>query len=164
MAVSGYVRYSECLRGVVMDSHREPVCIEPPTQVGYDPARYLHGPWCRDGRARMARQTHINENMGDNAMGEHTPVPLYVSSSPDYFKGKDAVVLRASDADCGVVVAVFTDTPWRDSLVTLFAAAPVLPAALERSLDWLASYPGGGASEVYDQAREAIRKAKGEAS
>lgn len=40
-------------------------------------------------------------------------------------------------------------------------ALPVLLAALQRSLDWLASYPGGGANAAYDQARAAIAQAEG---
>ena len=31
-----------------------------------------------------------------------------------------------------------------------------MEAALRRSLDWLASYPGGGAQGAYDQARDAL--------
>lgn len=41
----------------------------------------------------------------------------------------------------------------------LIAAAPELLEALLRSLNWLSSYPGGGAMNCYDQAREAIDKA-----
>ena len=44
----------------------------------------------------------------------------------------------------------------------LIAAAPDLLAALERTLSWLTSYPGGGAMGVYDQARAALAKALGE--
>ncbi len=44
----------------------------------------------------------------------------------------------------------------------IIAAAPDMFEALDRSLSWLASYPGGGASECYDQARSAIAKARGE--
>jgi hypothetical protein len=36
-----------------------------------------------------------------------------------------------------------------------------LLSALERSLDWLASYPGGNANATYEQARNAVAKAKG---
>lgn len=41
----------------------------------------------------------------------------------------------------------------------LIAAAPELFEALERTLSWLTSYPGGGAMPVYDQARTALAKA-----
>ena len=41
----------------------------------------------------------------------------------------------------------------------LIAAAPDLLEALQRSLNWLASYPGGNANGVYEQARAAIDKA-----
>jgi hypothetical protein len=44
----------------------------------------------------------------------------------------------------------------------LFAAAPELLAVLQRSLNWLSSYPGGGADGCYDQARAAIARATGE--
>ena len=47
----------------------------------------------------------------------------------------------------------------------LIAAAPDLLEALERTLSWLTSYPGGGTLEpdgVYEQARKAIANAKGE--
>ena len=50
----------------------------------------------------------------------------------------------------------------RKANARLIAAAPDLLEALERSLNWLASYPGGGAIGVYDQARAAIAKARGE--
>ncbi len=43
----------------------------------------------------------------------------------------------------------------------LIAAAPCLLDALQRSLNWLASYPGGGALGCYDQARAAITRATG---
>lgn len=44
----------------------------------------------------------------------------------------------------------------------LIAAAPDLLAALKRSLNWLASYPGGCASNAYDAARAAIAQAEQE--
>lgn len=39
------------------------------------------------------------------------------------------------------------------------AAVPDLIEALQRSLNWLSSYPGGNAVGCYDQARAALRKA-----
>ena len=48
-----------------------------------------------------------------------------------------------------------------DNDARLIAAAPALLEALEHSLDWLASYPGGGAAVAYDKARAAIAQAKG---
>jgi hypothetical protein len=48
----------------------------------------------------------------------------------------------------------------------LIAAAPELLEALERTLNWLASYPGEGTMGIdgpYEQARAALAKAKGEA-
>jgi hypothetical protein len=48
----------------------------------------------------------------------------------------------------------------------LIAAAPELYEALERTLNWLASYPGEGAMGIggpYEQARAALAKARGEA-
>lgn len=50
------------------------------------------------------------------------------------------------------------------AVATLFVASPLLLAAAIRSLSWLSSYQGGGATEVYDQMRRAIAAAKGEAS
>lgn len=44
----------------------------------------------------------------------------------------------------------------------LIAAAPEMLAALERTLNWLSSYPGGNAEGTYQQARAAIAKATGE--
>lgn len=38
-----------------------------------------------------------------------------------------------------------------------------LVAALERTLSWLTSYPGEGANGAYEQARAALKAAKGEA-
>lgn len=46
----------------------------------------------------------------------------------------------------------------------LIAAAPCLLEALQRTLNWLSSYPGGGALGCYDEARAAIAKATGEQS
>ncbi|KKL90356.1 hypothetical protein LCGC14_1905550 [marine sediment metagenome] len=37
-----------------------------------------------------------------------------------------------------------------------------LLVTLERTLNWLASYPGGGAKETYDEVRAAIAKAQGD--
>ena len=37
-----------------------------------------------------------------------------------------------------------------------------LVAALEMSLDWLASYPGFGSEHAYNRARAALAKSKGE--
>jgi hypothetical protein len=42
----------------------------------------------------------------------------------------------------------------------LMAAAPELLKALEDTLSWLTSYPGGGTNHVYDKARIAIAKAR----
>lgn len=49
--------------------------------------------------------------------------------------------------------------PRHDANARLIAAAPELLEALERSLNWLCSYPGEGAMNAYDQARAAIAKA-----
>lgn len=47
------------------------------------------------------------------------------------------------------------------AVARLFAAAPELLEALEETLNWLTSYPGGGALGCYDKARAAIAKATG---
>jgi hypothetical protein len=52
-------------------------------------------------------------------------------------------------------------TPPDQADLALMLAAPDLLAALKRSLDWLASYPGGNAQHAYDAARAAIAKAEG---
>ena len=54
-----------------------------------------------------------------------------------------------------------------DANVRLICAAPELLAALERTLNWLASYKGGGtmnAGGPYEQACAAINKATGTSS
>jgi hypothetical protein len=43
----------------------------------------------------------------------------------------------------------------------LMAAAPDMLRACRHALDWLASYPGGGASKAYDHVRAALAKAEG---
>ena len=43
-----------------------------------------------------------------------------------------------------------------DALESEFSEGELLRAALRRSLDWLASYPGGGAIRAYDEARKAL--------
>lgn len=47
----------------------------------------------------------------------------------------------------------------REANAKLIAAAPDMLAALRRSLNWLSSYPGGGAMNYYDEVRAVIAKA-----
>ena len=48
-----------------------------------------------------------------------------------------------------------------DANARLIAAAPELLDVLRKSLDWLASYPGGSATNIYHAARAVIDKAEG---
>lgn len=72
--------------------------------------------------------------------------------------GKPAVVARISGPPFA---------QYREGTAALLAAAPDLYAALERTLNWLSSYPGGGPmgpNGPYEQARAALSRADGEAS
>ena len=61
--------------------------------------------------------------------------------------------------DAHGIAACHSCSEYADHLERVNAA---LLEALEHSLDWLASYPGGGAAVAYDKARAAIAQAKGE--
>ena len=94
---------------------------------------------------------------------QHTPGPWTI--------GKRAIDLSVSDRSDYDVWALL---PIRNGMnevafvfekdtdnARLIAAAPDLLAALQRSLNWLSSYPGEGALMAWEQARAAIAKAEG---
>lgn len=97
----------------------------------------------------------------------HTPGPwkmecidgqIFIGSEPD----SDDFVFGHQIADMVQSRARGTKTSRRViSDARLIIAAPDLLEALKRSLDWLASYPGGSAQSAYDTARAAIAKAEG---
>lgn len=71
-------------------------------------------------------------------------------------------ITAAKQPDSGVYRTDITEFDHPDA--RLIAAAPELLAALERTLSWLTSYPGGGTmgpTGPYEQARAAITKATG---
>jgi hypothetical protein len=82
-------------------------------------------------------------------MGKHTPGPWSKSERGYIFAG-DSCIASTSDLD------------ENEANARLIAAAPDLLAALEQSLSWLSSYPGGGANAAWRKASEAIAKARGE--
>lgn len=90
-------------------------------------------------------------------MTNHTPGPWDAHDNGHIY----------GDNYASAVARVFENTHQRDgeaqANARLIAAAPDILAALERSLNWLASYPGGCCENTYQQARAAICKAKGEA-
>jgi hypothetical protein len=93
-------------------------------------------------------------------MDEFTPGPWHVSTALTVWKdGRDLAYLPDGFSKS------HTEFLERKANITLMAAAPDLLAALERTLNWLTSYPGEGAlgpDGPYYQARAAIAKAKGE--
>lgn len=95
-------------------------------------------------------------------MAEHTRGPWRVEKNPD--DGiTDPAVMAGKYYVATVHDACSSEGCW-DADACLIAAAPELLAALERTLNWLASYPGQaaiGPGGPYDQARAAIAKAKG---
>lgn len=94
-------------------------------------------------------------------MSAHTPGPWAVQLTDGV---ADMVHASAEHNNFGTIVDLDgSEFDYDMSLANarLIAAAPELLEALKRSLSWLSSYPGGGATKVYEQAREAIDKAKG---
>ena len=100
---------------------------------------------------------------------KHTPGPWYAA---EVHGGLEIRCLRDDDDPQSEEVIAdirFGDTEpeavARANAAALSAALDLL-AALERTLSWLTSYPGSGPlagdSSVYNQARAAIAKARGE--
>ena len=97
---------------------------------------------------------------------KHTPEPWYAA---EVHGGLEIRCLRDDDDPQSEEVIAdirFGDTEpeavARANAAALSAALDLL-AALERTLSWLTSYPGSGLySSVYNQARAAIAKARGE--
>lgn len=99
----------------------------------------------------------------------HTTGPWEVSPEKEMRQQAQTggIAIKAYSSRYDQYVALFNITPNEtfggiDSAISnakLVAAAPDLVAALLRSLSWLTSYPGGGAKNVYEQAREALLKA-----
>ena len=92
-------------------------------------------------------------------MSKHTPGPW--ETSRDAVQEGHVQITVYSESDGERVATVFQC----EANARLIAAAPDLLAALERSLNWLASYPGGGTlsrTGPLNQAHQAIAKAKGE--
>lgn len=95
--------------------------------------------------------------------------------APWVFDDSDNEMALVRDANGGIVASC-TDGFYNDSgdwvmaakcapIALLIKSAPDLLAALERSLDWLSSYPGGGTlgpNGPYEQARAAIAAARGQ--
>ncbi len=89
---------------------------------------------------------------------QHTPGPWFVNGPWN--------IQADTHTEIPVIVAHITPMrgEWasaREANATLIAAAPDLLAALQRSLNWLSSYPGGLAHNTWEQAHAAIAKAEG---
>lgn len=81
------------------------------------------------------------------------PTPWYVATTGNHQR----III---DENTGKNIAV----AYEAEHAPLLAAAPELLAALQRTLNWLTSYPGGGTmgkTGPYEQARAAIEKARG---
>lgn len=86
-----------------------------------------------------------------------TPGPWTNELETDiYAPGPDGKLLVAQ---CDV--SNFIPYKQRVSNARLIASSPDLLEALQGTLSWLTSYPGGGALKAYDKARAAIAKATG---
>lgn len=91
---------------------------------------------------------------------KHTPGPWKCEPRPDEWDDDDpAFYITHPATQCPDTTIVNLDN---EADARLIAAAPDLLEALERSLSWLSSYPGGNALNCYNQARAAISKARGE--
>ena len=86
----------------------------------------------------------------------HTPGPWATRESPEHW-GRIDFIIHSEDTD--VATAWQGGTKANRANACLIAAAPDLLEALEEVLGWETLCP----IEVYEQAREAIRKARGEA-
>lgn len=93
---------------------------------------------------------------------QHTPGPWYSSSDGseifDQTEHAPVAFINGANQD-----SQFRTGPQVMANARLISAAPDLLEALQRSLNWLSSYPGGNANGVYEQARAAVAKAMGEA-
>lgn len=96
-------------------------------------------------------------------MSKHTPGPWYVEFGEAYNVRADhgGIVAQIHNLKGRHGIGGRIDANEASSNARLIAAAPDLLEALQRSLNWLASYPGGNAEGCYDQARAAIDKATG---
>lgn len=82
---------------------------------------------------------------------EHTPTPWHVG--PHYRSDVESREGRVAECgltkgDRGVANAEF--------ICRAVNSHEALVSALRRSLDWLASYPGGNAAAAYEEARKAL--------
>ena len=99
-------------------------------------------------------------------MAEHSPGPWrYAPAGPNMRNKYSQNFAIADGTGNNLVAGTFSDTNGGDAVskanAVLIAAAPDLVKALERSLNWLSSYPGEGASGAYEEARAALSKARG---
>ena len=96
-------------------------------------------------------------------MSKHTPGPWMATTAGPVMEGYSQGHAIASLEQNTLVAGCFSDVRGGTAIAAanaqLIAAAPDLLAALERSLNWLSSYPGGCSLPAYDQARAAIDKA-----
>ena len=87
-------------------------------------------------------------------MSEHTPGPWTARPQTGPQWG-----VTHGDSEFAFICNCFTLHGNDEANARLIAAAPDMLEALKQSLDWLSSYPGGGALGMYDQVRAAIEKA-----
>lgn len=79
---------------------------------------------------------------------------------PIFYKGHSGIA--GPEVDQMVVTTEYDELKISEADAHLIAAAPMMFEALEATLSWLTSYPGGGAMKCYEQARAALAAAKGE--
>lgn len=90
-------------------------------------------------------------------MGEHTPTPWWIGSL-----AAGGVGIWADQGPITVQPAKAAGLDDAAFIVRAVNAHEALVEALDRTLNWLTSYPGGGALGAYEQAREALSLARGE--
>ena len=95
-------------------------------------------------------------------MNRHTPGPWLKDAGSIYAKCQLNDEGMSTQSPLAEVTSDEDNDPYYHGNCDLIAAAPELLEALQRTLSWLSSYPGGGAHGCYDQARAAIAKATGE--
>lgn len=91
---------------------------------------------------------------------QHTPGPWRIVRSSDYTDDPaDTAIQSIVGADERMVY--YTESGYFKPLeadARLIAAAPELVQELRSHLDWLASYPGGGANAAYDRTRALLAR------
>ena len=97
---------------------------------------------------------------------KHTPGPYFIDSRDDYrivyavVDGHRIEIAYEPHHTRFYESCSITDADGTTANINLIASAPELLEALKKTLNWLSSYPGGGALDTWKQAHVAIKKAE----